>query len=137
MDNPENLTPLPSPQPLPDTQTELSDLQERCDALSTLVFSLLVLLLVVSGTIWIFLRWQVRNAGRDLDNARPQVASMIAQYEKGPRQAQDKFISQLLVFGRTNSDFAPVLAKYPMIKAGGPTNAPLVGPSPAVPPAKK
>lgn len=96
---------------------------------SILVWLILVLLIVVSGTLWIFLRWQVKYTSLDLEELRP----FIVQYEKATGPAMDSFIYKLADYGRTHPDFAPIMAKYGIKPAPTPgsvtaTSAPPVGP---------
>lgn len=66
------------------------------------VWTLLVILLVVSGTFCIFLVRQVSYAHKDLTVARQLVAN---------GQSMDKLLQGLAEYTRTHPDFAPVLAK--------------------------
>src|SRR5438105_15918343 len=102
MDNPENPTPLPAPESQPAHMDEHAELRAFCSSLQNLVLFLLVLTVILGGTFWIYLRWQVKNIARELDNVRPQVVSIVAQFEKGPRQAQDDIIRKLIDYGRTH-----------------------------------
>jgi len=103
MDNLEN-------QPAP--QTDVSELRAQCASLRQLVNALLLILLVVSGTLWIFLRWQVKNVRTELESARPQATNIIAQYEKGVRPTMDEFVKRITEYSKTHPDFAPIAAKY-------------------------
>ena len=99
-------------QPQPTTPPDVSELQAKLDSLQHLVVSILLLLIVVTGTFWIFLMRQVRTTGVDLAGFRAQATNVIAAYEKSDKPAMDSFIDKLREFGRTNPDFAPYLAKW-------------------------
>jgi hypothetical protein len=114
MDNLDNKTPL---------QPGESDLRAQYDSLRHLVTSILVLVVVISGTLNIYLLRQWRSTSNDLKVIRPQAAHMLAEYQKisGPRM--ENFVKQLTEYGQTHADFAPILAKY-HIKPSAPSNAP-------------
>ena len=95
-------------------QPDAAELAERIDSLQRLIGTVLLLLLIVSGTLSVYLYWQVRNANRELENGRQQVMKLNAQ--------QQQFFNSLAEFGRNHPDFAPIVGKY--IKPGGTTGAP-------------
>jgi hypothetical protein len=118
----ENLDSKPTGQP------DSSDLQAQYDALRHLVVSLLLLVVVISGTLNIYLLRQWRSTSKDLAAIRPQATEMISEFQKvsGPRM-QD-FIKKLTEYGRAHPEFGPVLAKYGL-KPLTPTNAPAAAPA--------
>jgi hypothetical protein len=101
MDIPQSPTPLPSPVP---PQPEAAELAERVDSLQRLLGTVLLLLLIVSGTLGIFIYWQVRMASRELESGQQQVERLGAQ--------QQAILNRVSEFARTNSGFAPIWAKY-------------------------
>jgi hypothetical protein len=119
-------------------QSELAELQAGVESLRSLFFSLLVLVVIISGTLNIFLLRQWRTASKDLDLARTQAAPLISEYQKtGP--AMDNFVRQIAEYGRTHPDFAPIMAKYgikPTIAVGTPS-ATSTPPAAATPVPKK
>jgi hypothetical protein len=122
------------PLPMPETagRSDLQELQEQCRALQNLVFGLLVLMLIISGTLCIYLTRQVRNTSADLEGFRAQATNVINNAQKSGPMVDD-FVRKLNDFGKTHSDFAAVLAKYG-IKPQPATGAP---PTTLTPPAKK
>jgi hypothetical protein len=76
-------------------------------ALKNQVFTLLMALIVVSGTLTIFLYRQSSLTGSDLAQAK-QLNVMITQNET----ALNTFITQLVAYGEKHPDFVPVLKKY-------------------------
>jgi hypothetical protein len=113
--------------------TGANDLQEQVDALRHLVVSVLILLIVISGTFSIYLLRQWRTVSRELTGYRPQATQIIADYQKVSVPVMTDFLKRITDFGRTHPDFAPILAKYnikPTAASTGP--APATG---AVPPA--
>jgi hypothetical protein len=88
-------------------------------ALKNQVFVLLVFLIVVSGTLTVYLYRQVSTAGKDL-----------VQLQKTSDQMQtnavviDTFVKRLVSYGERHADFAPVLRKNGIILTpGGPAGA--------------
>lgn len=112
-------TPLPLSQPTP---PDASELEEQLASLQRLVGTVLVLLLIISGTFSIYLFWQVRNDNRELEAGRQQ----LQQVMKGEAQ-QNEVVKRMQDFARTHPDFAQILGKYglaPEVGASGPGSAP-------------
>ena len=118
MDNLDHQTPV---------QPNLSDLQAQYDALRHLVVSILILLVVISGTLNIYLLRQWRSTSKDLAGVRPQAAQMITEFQKVSGPLMQDFVKKITEYGRTHPDFAPVLAKYGLKPAS------LTNPAPAIP----
>ena len=93
---------------------ELSQLQAKFDALNHLVISVLILLLIVSGTLSIYLLRQWSSTRKDLAAFRPMAAQVIGQYNNNRElnARLDGFVSRLTDYGRTHTNFAPILMKY-------------------------
>ena len=123
MDNLDNTSPI---------QPDANDLQAQCDALRHLVVSILILVIVISGTFNIYLLRQWRSVSKDLAGIRPQATQMIAEYQKVSAPVMNDFVKKITDYGRTHPDFAPVLTKYGL-KPAGPTGGPPA--TPAAPPA--
>src|SRR5690242_16365666 len=103
MDTLENKTPDNTP-----AQNETSDLREQVESLRHLVGSLLILLVVVSGTFNIYLLRQWKTSKNDLAALRPQAAGMIASYQKNEQPLVENFIKRMVEYGQTHPDFAPL-----------------------------
>jgi hypothetical protein len=93
-------------------QPEVAELREQCDALRHLIVSALVLMLVVSGTLTIYLMRERKYTIAELEAFRPQATSLIGEYEKNQGPMMDNFIKQITEYGRTHPDFAPIMTKY-------------------------
>jgi hypothetical protein len=130
MDNLDNKAPL---QPI------ANDLQAQYDALRHLVVSVLILVIVISGTFNIYLLRQWRSTSKDLAGIRPQAAQMIADYQKVSGPMMTDFVKKITEYGRTHPDFAPILAKYNIKPAGATTALPAASApaSPLAPASKK
>jgi hypothetical protein len=107
------------------TQSEAGDLQAQFESLRHLIVSILILLIIVSGTFTIYLLRQWRSTTTDLAIYGPQVKQVMAEYTR-ISVPMNEFVKQLVEYGRTHPDFAPVLSKYG-IKPGAP--APALGPT--------
>ena len=112
----------------PPAQPETSDLQAQFDALRHLVMSLLILMVIISGTLNIYLLRQWRSASKDLKAIRPQATEMIKEFQNVSGPKMQEFVNKLTEYGRTHSDFAQILAKYGL-KPGAPTNVPPAAPA--------
>jgi hypothetical protein len=113
MDNLDPSQNAPTPSPVSHS-SELESLQQ-------LVNSMLVLLLVVSGTFTIFILRQWKNAHNDLQAVRPRVAQMVAEYQATSEPVVKDFINRLTEFEKRYPDFAPILAKYGLKGPSAPT----------------
>lgn len=112
-------------------------LREQIESLRHLVGSILILLVVVSGTLTIFLLREMKTISGQLDAFRPGATNMIAIYQKQQGPAMDDFINKLRQYGQTHKDFDPILLKW-NLKGGVPTGAPPASvPQPANSPLKK
>jgi len=119
-------------------QPVANDVQEQLDAMRHLVVSVLILVLVVSGTLTIYLLRQWRTVSKELTAYRPHAAQMIGDYQKNRGPATDDFLKKIAEYGQTHPDFMPYLKKYginPSATTGAPP-ATATAP-PAAPPKKK
>lgn len=114
MDTFDNKTPV---------QSGNSDLQAQVEALQHLVNSVLILVVVLSGTLNIYFLRQWRTVSKDLAGVRPQASQMIAEYQKVSAPLMNDFVRRITDYGRTHPDFAPILAKY-NLKPATTTNTP-------------
>src|SRR5215831_4529499 len=101
------------------TASEVEDLREQLNALNHLVVSVLILLVVVSGTFTIFLLRQWQSMRKDLASYKPNATLSIAYYNKEEAARMDAFIGRLGEYGKTNTDFKPILLKYGLIEVTG------------------
>lgn len=87
------------------------DLAAHVASLQRQVAVLLLALIVVSGTLTVYLWYQARTSGRDLEAIRPQATQVIQSFNQD-RPGMEKFVGQLITYGQTHPDFKPILAKY-------------------------
>jgi hypothetical protein len=88
-----------------DSNSEITSLRNQ-------VFTLLVALIVVSGTVTVYLYRQASILGKDL-NASQQ---LINSFNKG-QPAVASFVNQLGAYSMAHPEIRPVLAKYGIIPA--------------------
>ena len=114
------------------------ELTDEIVALRHQVFTLLLALVVVSGTLTVYLYRQARLIGKDIEAFKPQAMSVIQAFNQN-RQAIDMSINQLVAFGTTHPDFQQqVLKKYNLLQPP-PSATPVAAPAAhsATKPAKK
>ena len=106
-----------------------SDLAGQVAALQRQVFTLLLALIVVSGTVAAYLGYESYHLGKDVDNINTQV--VLPYKQKLP--VIEGFINQIVTYGQTHPDFKAILVKDGVVTAA--TNAPSKPPvaAPAAP----
>jgi len=91
------------------THTELS---EQIAALQRQTFTLLLALIVISGTLVSYLYYQSRVLGQTIDSTRQQSKPVAELYGQNQPAIQG-FVDQLRAYGVTHPEFAQqVLKKY-------------------------
>jgi hypothetical protein len=97
---------------------------EHCAALQRQIFSLLIALIVVSGTVTAYLYQQQRLANKDYITIAPQAQQIVTAYNQNQKLMID-FVNALVNYGQTHPEFRPVLQKYGIAPiAGIPAPAP-------------
>ncbi len=115
MDNFENNPVTPAPENTPSVSAEVQ-------ALRHLVTSVLLLVLVVSGTMNIYLWRQYRTVQTELSPIQPQAAQILSEANRMNGFASD-VARKFLDYAKVHPDFTPILNKYG-IRGPGPTSAP-------------
>jgi hypothetical protein len=111
-------------------QPDASDLRAEFDQLRHLVVSVLILVIVMSGTFNLYLWRQWQTTRKDLAGFRPQATQILVGYQKVRGPAMGDFVKKLAEYAQSHPDFSPVLAKYG-IRPASATNAPPASPTPA------
>ena len=93
-------------------QTELMD---QIVALRHQVFTLLLALVVVSGTLTVYLYRQANVTGKDIAAIKPQATQIIKKFSEN-RVGMENFVKQLEAYGNTHPDFQPILRKYGIVE---------------------
>jgi hypothetical protein len=112
-------------------QTELMD---QIVALRHQVFTLLLALVVVSGTLTVYLYRQASVTGKDIAAIKPQATKIIQAFSQN-RVGMENFVKQLSAYGYTHPDFQPILKKYGIVPQ--PATTPATPAAPAAPAAPK
>jgi len=99
-------------------------------ALKNQVFTLLMALLVVSGTLTVYLFRQASLTGSDLAQAK-QLNVLVTQNEA----TLESFLGQLVEYGKKHPDFLVLLKKYGITPGAAPI-APAAAAAPAAAPKK-
>jgi hypothetical protein len=86
----------------------LESLQRAYHSLRTLLDILIVALVILSGSLNIFLLRQVSMVRNEIEERR----RFIAEYERNNVPIMNEFVLKLQAFAKTNPDFTPILAKY-------------------------
>jgi hypothetical protein len=92
-------------------EPNLRDLQAQCESLQNLVSSLLLVLIVISGTLSIFLLRQWKFAKGELEALAPTANQMIMEHTNSYAMNQD-FVHKVAEYGRTHPDFSQITLKY-------------------------
>ena len=74
------------------------------------VFTLLVALVVVSGTLTVYLYRQASITGKDIAAIQPQAQQLIGAFNQN-QSLMIGFVNQLVAYGQAHPDFRPVLMK--------------------------
>jgi hypothetical protein len=91
------------------TPAELSD---QVAALRQQVFTLLLALIIVSGTLAAYLYYQSRMLGKDITNLKPQAVQVIQAFNQD-RPKLESFVNLLIAYGQSHPDFQrQILDKY-------------------------
>ena len=88
------------------------DSQQSVTALQGQVTTLLLATVVLSGILTAYLYIQQRFAIQDREANKQMVGPFVQFYKQQQKPAMDSVIERLREYGRKDSDFLPVLAKY-------------------------
>jgi hypothetical protein len=95
----------------PSAPSAPSELTDQISALRRQASWLLLALIVVSGTLTVFLWHQSRVTGQTIGALKPEAIRITKVYEQN-RPGMEKFVRQLVVYGQSHPDFQPILKKY-------------------------
>jgi hypothetical protein len=111
MNTPDPLGDLLQPRSLPDSGA-VGELQERFTQLQTLFVIALAAIVIMSLFICAFIGKQWRMVRAQVEEQRPSVQKMRADYFKTSYPLMQSFTARLQTFATTNRDFQPVLERY-------------------------
>jgi len=89
----------------------MNDSNSEIASLKSQLFVQLVALVVVSGTLTVFLYRQASVAGKDLETVKPQATQLINVFNQN-QQSVVSFVNEVVAYGEKHPEFKPVLAKY-------------------------
>jgi hypothetical protein len=112
-----------------------SDLAGQVAALQRQVFTLLLALIVVSGTLVAYLGYESYHYGKDV----AAINGQIVQPYKQKLPAIENFITQIVAYGQAHPEFRPVLIKNGVVAVTPPAagTPPKPAAAPAAPAAPK
>ena len=92
----------------------LVELTDQVVALRHQVFTLLLALVVIGGTLTVYLYRQASIASKDIAAFKPQASQISQSLDafKRDQPAMEAFLNQLRAYGVTHPDFQPILKKY-------------------------
>jgi hypothetical protein len=124
----------PAPTPAP---TDLRDLQAQFNQLQQLITSLLLILIVISGTLTIFLLRQWRFSKAEVDSLTPAVIQLNAEHMNNYGYTQE-LARKLAEYGKSHPDFAQIVSNYNLNSfLANPGTASVMGSLPQSPATKK
>jgi DNA integrity scanning protein DisA with diadenylate cyclase activity len=103
--------------------SSVSDLSNQVAALQRQVFSLLLALIVVSGTVTVYLYRQASLMRKDIESIRPQATQYIETFNKN-RAVMQNFIEQLNAYSQTHPDIHQLLLRNGFAAPAAPAAAP-------------
>ena len=98
--------------------TPLHSTDDHVAALQRQIFSLLIALIVVSGTLTVYLYRQASLARKDYEAVAPQAQQVIGAFNHNQKLLMD-FVNQLVAYGQLHPEFRPVQAKYGIVPNAG------------------
>ena len=119
-----NDDPLSSAPELADPAVTLEELASAHRSLRTAFHVSLVLLVILSGSLFIFFLREVSLARRQMN----ELTTAVLEYEKSAVPLMEDFRMKLQAFSSRHPDFLPIYTKY-----FGQTNAPAANPGAAQP----
>ena len=87
------------------------ELTDQIAALRRQMTTLLLALIVVSGTLTVYLWYQSRITGKEVDAIRPQAMQIVQMFNQ-TSPVVGKLLPQLVAYGQTHPDFQPILKKH-------------------------
>ncbi len=114
------MEPLNSDPTKPEVTVE--SLRESVHGLRTLFHAQLVALIVLSGSVSVYMLRQVSIVRRQV----AEMSQFVNDYETNTKPKMESFLAKLQQFTKTNPDFAPILNKFN-------PNAPVTAPAGAAP----
>lgn len=97
-------TPVPDSPPAEDQAGLIASLRHQ-------ITFLLLALIVISGTLTLYLFYQSRVFGREIASLEPQARLVVENYNRNWPEVQ-KVVQELEVYGQKHPDFQPILKRF-------------------------
>jgi hypothetical protein len=101
----------------PPNVTSPSESSGEIAAIQRQMYTLLLALIIVSGTLAVYLYNQGRLARKDIDALNRQDGPIIKIFQEN-QPVIVNFAKQLGVYAETHPDFRPILMKYGILQSG-------------------
>jgi hypothetical protein len=113
-------------QPAANPTPSESSLQSELRSLRSQFTSLLIILLVFSGSLDVFILRQLMLIGRQ----SKELNAIVADYEQGRRPIMENFTERLRDYAKSHREFVPILTKHGALQEVPATNPPGAKPAP-------
>lgn len=87
------------------------DLPGQIASLRRHITTLLLALIVISGTLTVYMWYQSHITGKAIGALQPQAIQITKLFEQN-RPGVEKLVRELIVYGQTHPEFEPILKKY-------------------------
>jgi|WetSurMetagenome_2_1015567.scaffolds.fasta_scaffold945763_1 hypothetical protein len=91
-----------------DADSQIAALRQEVQGLRLLFSVLLILLLIISGSVNIYLRRQVRMIRTQVS----ELGQFVGDYNKNNAPLMNDFVGRLREYSKTHQDFTPILSRY-------------------------
>ena len=92
------------------SDVSVSDLKEQIAALQRQTFSLLLALIIVSGTVTVYLYREASLTGKDIESIKPQAEQLINTFNQNKAGMQN-FINQLGEYSKTHPEIQQLMTR--------------------------
>jgi hypothetical protein len=111
---------------------EADNTQAQINLLRRQVTTLMLALLIASGTFCVYMWRQARLARIDLKNFRVTATQNIQFFQQKQKADFDAFVGKLAEYGKAHADFAPIINKYKISLITNAAPAAATAPQPTV-----
>jgi hypothetical protein len=82
------------------------------ESLAQFVISILILIIVISGTLNILLARLWKNSSTDVEAVKAQYNAFRTYYERNEEPHIERITKGLQLYGSTNADYVPILTNF-------------------------
>jgi hypothetical protein len=102
----------PATSDAPSTPADSGELLTAVKSLQYQFNTLLILMLIVSGTLAVFFYMQCRHSGWEVRNLRENVVPQIDQYNTNTVPQMQRFLGDLARYAEQRPEVVPILKRY-------------------------